>query len=297
MSSKNSSAIKSKGEVQTPREPEKGTSHYEVSLKGPSSTSSRMKNADSTSNVLNSGRKNLGSIQFRTFALRTRESGTDKYKNPFSRGEIVNIPSEHLRDYIPPDPLETDTSREWNEGDELPGGGPLPFDKVTKAVISAHVTSGAGTKADPMVLFSNKEVELMKRRSRKVLEAHVAFAKHVARKLKFSHIWIRKVAHDVETKRHGTTGLFTGEVKKSQSHLTVLLGNKKDWAMVGGHIFVLVSREGGELEYMPSERMWSHSSGKGRRRVIELWKWDEGNWLKQEHMNKDYRNKPTWRRE
>ncbi|KAI1435414.1 hypothetical protein GGR50DRAFT_318806 [Xylaria sp. CBS 124048] len=312
-----SQALKTRGvPPQSPREAERRKSfRYEVSLRrapgttttthnnnnyhnnynyNPTNTNSRLRNPESTSRYLLSG------------SNRDPESppnkiqdvgGPNKYRNPFSRGDGRNIPTERLQEYAPPEPFETDESREWNEGDALPDGGPLPFDKVTKTALLALETAGSGTEADPMVLFSNREIELMKRRSKRKVEAHVAFAKHVAQKLKFTHIWIRKAAHDVETNRQKTTGLFTGETRPSQSHLTVLLGHTDDWVIVGGHIFVLTTKAG-DLELMPSEQMWQSDSGRGgRRRVIELWKWDEGKRLRQEHTSKECRDKLTWRRE
>ncbi|KAI1827254.1 hypothetical protein F4861DRAFT_550850 [Xylaria intraflava] len=183
--------------------------------------------------------------------------------------------NEDALEAINPKPVETARFQEWNEGDELPNGGPLPLDKATRTVISALMTYGTGTKEDPMVIFPNKEDELMKRRSRRTIEAHVAFAKQVARRLKFSHIWIRKAAYKTEVKRDGgAAGLYNENAEKAQSHLTVLLGNSLEWVIVGGHIFVSIKADGG-LEYVPSEKMSSHSPGRISHRVIELWKWDE----------------------
>ncbi|KAI0100273.1 hypothetical protein GGR51DRAFT_564297 [Nemania sp. FL0031] len=228
---------------------------------------------------------------------RTRHAGTDRYRNPYSRGGGKNIPAAKLSEYTPPAPLEIDKTQEWNKGDKLPNGGPLPFDRIAGTVIVAHRAYGAGTFADPMVLFSNKEVEVMERRHQPQLNEHITFAKKVARDLGFSHIWIRKASHDLETKRNRTTGLFVRETKQSQSHITVMLGNTEDWVYVGGHIFVLVitdkvSQE--RMEYMSSEELWPLASGE-RRRVVELWKWDEGDSLKKDHKSKAYREKETWR--
>jgi hypothetical protein len=47
--------------------------------------------------------------------------------------------------------LGTDNFGEWNMGDELPKGGPLPLDRVTNKRITAIRAYGAGTRADPMV--------------------------------------------------------------------------------------------------------------------------------------------------
>ncbi|KAI3324224.1 hypothetical protein HD806DRAFT_543618 [Xylariaceae sp. AK1471] len=201
----------------------------------------------------------------------------------------------NLLEYRPPDPLETDKFKEWNMGDELPKGGPLPIDKVTNNTITAIRAYGVGTRADPMVLFSNKEILKTESQSKKTLEAYIVFTQQLAKQLHFTHIWIRKQAHSVETKRNATTGKFTGETKKSQSHITVLLGNADEWVNVGGHIFIFITGNGEKLELMSREQMWLLPSGE-RRRVVELWKWDEGDTFKQEHAMREIRAKKTWNR-
>lgn len=80
----------------------------------------------------------------------------------------------------------------------------------------------------------------------------------------------------------------------SQDHLTVMLGTKIDWILVGGHIFVLCFDGYQTLKLMPQEEMWPDSNTGERRRNIELWKWDEKGSVQQEHTNRELQSKKTW---
>lgn len=78
--------------------------------------------------------------------------------------------------------------------------------------------------------------------------------------------------------------------------MTVLLGTKQDWVLVGGHVFILRSDGDHILELMPEDQMWPDPKMDKRRRVKELWKWDEKGTLKQQHRSIQLRNMKTWRR-
>lgn len=85
-----------------------------------------------------------------TQAIKGSRAGV--YKHPFSKGTGKSIPTSRLREYIPPSPLDTDKSDEWNRGDTIPKGGPLPFDNSSPGqTIKALRKFGAGSLADPMV--------------------------------------------------------------------------------------------------------------------------------------------------
>lgn len=104
-----------------------------------------------------------------------------------------------------------------------------------------------------------------------------------------------KKVHAIETERDQTTGRKTGDLKPSQDHITILLGNQNDHILLGGHIFVLFFNGNTTLELMPKDQMWPGADG-NRRRVVELWKWDESGSLAQRHTQKRLKEMDTWRR-
>ncbi|KAI1338949.1 hypothetical protein F5Y15DRAFT_424386 [Xylariaceae sp. FL0016] len=224
------------------------------------------------------------------------DSNMTKYRNPHSRLRLDTSSSSYrntghggkVSRYSPPSPLTEDPKRQWNEGDIVPKGGPLPLDRQTRKPQQALREYGGGVARDPKVLFIDRYITIMERRDPNTLKAYIHFSQQMAERLRFTHFWIRKGSHAVETDRDMTTGLKTGDVKPSQNHMTVFLGQSSDWVNISGHIFVLAYKtRNPRFELMPEEQMWEDPKTSRKRRVIEMWKWDEDGCLKSQQRHEE----------
>lgn len=79
-------------------------------------------------------------------------SSAPKYEHPNSRrAPNRGRRQENSFKYSPPIPLETDTSLQWDKGDPMPHGGPLPFEHGTEKVVKAIRSYGSGNRESPRV--------------------------------------------------------------------------------------------------------------------------------------------------
>ncbi|KAI0903343.1 hypothetical protein F4823DRAFT_629489 [Ustulina deusta] len=124
----------------------------------------------------------------------------------------------------------------WNLGDPIPPGAGLPAYPRTMEPIVSVETFGAGTLQDPCILYRCKP-----QFRNTELDQFNGFARWLCKHLGFTHIWIRAHVHDWKTQRDEITKLKTGELQRGEdNHITIYLGNRKDWINVHGDVYVSV---------------------------------------------------------